>query len=362
MAAPVGRDSLPEHWSYGVCADGRVFFVECRVTDQCLSPGVVSDVPRGWEEGFTDQGASYFIKCRSRCCVCFSETAGKLKITSCKCQPKDSIHIQRCLHWLCVVLNDVPSSRPQPFVANETGWLTFLIGTDQRCLLEACSRIAESVLFRRLLILRAPPTLLLRQRKYPPKGRCYPERLGVIVHHNQGTTAFRHPVTGQISPENVDFILQEHPTHYIPLSFPSVSYISPSETRRDQKVIVGICIMALEDQFSSHVDFHQSRFQEEVPGEQNIVFTRFVFEPSLGISSPECLCILMMGLMCNSERSEHGDLNDLRSKPGKSPPVSAVEAVELCLLMHLKAFMLHLCSDLVPLNYYLATKHMLLST
>uniref|UniRef100_A0A4W6FZ57 Pleckstrin homology domain containing, family A member 7a n=1 Tax=Lates calcarifer TaxID=8187 RepID=A0A4W6FZ57_LATCA len=29
--------------------------------------------------------------------------------------------------------------------------------------------------------------------------------------HNQRTTAFRHPVTGQISPENVDFILQEQP-------------------------------------------------------------------------------------------------------------------------------------------------------
>ncbi|XP_041795818.1 pleckstrin homology domain-containing family A member 7-like isoform X8 [Chelmon rostratus] len=29
--------------------------------------------------------------------------------------------------------------------------------------------------------------------------------------HNQRTTAFRHPVTGQISPENLDFILQEQP-------------------------------------------------------------------------------------------------------------------------------------------------------
>ncbi|KAF5901369.1 pleckstrin homology domain-containing family A member 7 isoform X3, partial [Clarias magur] len=27
--------------------------------------------------------------------------------------------------------------------------------------------------------------------------------------HNQGTTAFRHPVTGQISPENTDFFVQE---------------------------------------------------------------------------------------------------------------------------------------------------------
>lgn len=28
-AAAVGRDALPEHWSYGVCRDGRVFFIKC---------------------------------------------------------------------------------------------------------------------------------------------------------------------------------------------------------------------------------------------------------------------------------------------------------------------------------------------
>ncbi|RXM31761.1 Pleckstrin homology domain-containing family A member 7 [Acipenser ruthenus] len=27
MAALLGRDTLPEYWSYGVCEDGRVFFV-----------------------------------------------------------------------------------------------------------------------------------------------------------------------------------------------------------------------------------------------------------------------------------------------------------------------------------------------
>uniref|UniRef100_A0A671YFN8 Pleckstrin homology domain containing, family A member 7a n=1 Tax=Sparus aurata TaxID=8175 RepID=A0A671YFN8_SPAAU len=102
MAAPLGRDTLPEHWSYGVCGDGRVFFIndETRTTTwlhprsaEPVNSGhmIRSDLPRGWEEGFTDEGASFFIN------------------------------------------------------------------------------------------------------------------------HNQRTTTFRHPVTGQISPENLDFILQEQP-------------------------------------------------------------------------------------------------------------------------------------------------------
>lgn len=28
MAAPLGRDTLPDYWSYGVCRDGRVFFIK----------------------------------------------------------------------------------------------------------------------------------------------------------------------------------------------------------------------------------------------------------------------------------------------------------------------------------------------
>ncbi|XP_029009353.1 pleckstrin homology domain-containing family A member 7-like isoform X3 [Betta splendens] len=72
MAAPLGRDSLPEHWSYGVCADGRVFFIDDDTrTTTWLHPRsgepvhsghtVRSDLARGWEEGFTDAGATYFI-------------------------------------------------------------------------------------------------------------------------------------------------------------------------------------------------------------------------------------------------------------------------------------------------------------
>ncbi|XP_019116619.2 pleckstrin homology domain-containing family A member 7 isoform X9 [Larimichthys crocea] len=72
MAAPLGRDALPEHWSYGVCGDGRVFFIndETRETTwlhprsgEPVNSGhmIRSDLPRGWEEGFTNEGASYFI-------------------------------------------------------------------------------------------------------------------------------------------------------------------------------------------------------------------------------------------------------------------------------------------------------------
>nr|XP_020861026.1 pleckstrin homology domain-containing family A member 7 isoform X6 [Phascolarctos cinereus] len=71
-AAGVGRDSLPEHWSYGVCRDGRVFFIDdqrrCTTwlhprTGEPVNSGhmIRSDLPRGWEEGFSEEGASYFI-------------------------------------------------------------------------------------------------------------------------------------------------------------------------------------------------------------------------------------------------------------------------------------------------------------
>ncbi|KAM8876680.1 pleckstrin homology domain-containing family A member 7 isoform 3-T3 [Synchiropus picturatus] len=72
MAAPLGRDTLPACWSYGVCRDGRVFFINDKSrnttwlhprTGEPVNSGhmIRSDLPRGWEEGFTEEGASYFI-------------------------------------------------------------------------------------------------------------------------------------------------------------------------------------------------------------------------------------------------------------------------------------------------------------
>ncbi|XP_072905501.1 pleckstrin homology domain-containing family A member 7 isoform X4 [Hemitrygon akajei] len=77
MAAELRREMLPDHWSYGVCRDGRIFFIDDHTrTTSWLHPRTAlpvnsghmirSDLPRGWEEGFSEEGASYFINHNQR--------------------------------------------------------------------------------------------------------------------------------------------------------------------------------------------------------------------------------------------------------------------------------------------------------
>ncbi|XP_038664004.1 pleckstrin homology domain-containing family A member 7 isoform X10 [Scyliorhinus canicula] len=72
MAAELRRETLPAYWSYGVCQDGRIFFIDDQTrtttwlhprTGEPVNSGhmIRSDLPRGWEEGFSEEGASYFI-------------------------------------------------------------------------------------------------------------------------------------------------------------------------------------------------------------------------------------------------------------------------------------------------------------
>ncbi|XP_076879918.1 pleckstrin homology domain-containing family A member 7 isoform X8 [Brachyhypopomus gauderio] len=89
MAAPLGRDTLPDSWSYGVCGDGRVFFINDKTrtttwlhprTDEPVNSGhmIRSDLPRGWEEGFTVEGASYFINHNERTTVFRHPVTGQI--------------------------------------------------------------------------------------------------------------------------------------------------------------------------------------------------------------------------------------------------------------------------------------------
>ncbi|XP_059420866.1 pleckstrin homology domain-containing family A member 7-like isoform X3 [Carassius carassius] len=89
MAAPLRRDTLPENYSYGVCCDGRVFFIndETRTTSwlhpctgEPVNSGhmIRSDLPPGWEEGFTTEGASFFIDHNQRTTTFIHPVTGQI--------------------------------------------------------------------------------------------------------------------------------------------------------------------------------------------------------------------------------------------------------------------------------------------
>uniref|UniRef100_A0A8C1UJK4 Pleckstrin homology domain containing, family A member 7a n=1 Tax=Cyprinus carpio TaxID=7962 RepID=A0A8C1UJK4_CYPCA len=89
MAAPLRRDTLPENYCYGVCCDGRVFFIndETRSTSwlhpctgEPVNSGhmIRSDLPTGWEEGFTKEGASFFIDHNQRTTTFIHPVTGQI--------------------------------------------------------------------------------------------------------------------------------------------------------------------------------------------------------------------------------------------------------------------------------------------
>uniref|UniRef100_A0A673GVC0 Pleckstrin homology domain-containing family A member 7-like n=1 Tax=Sinocyclocheilus rhinocerous TaxID=307959 RepID=A0A673GVC0_9TELE len=89
MAAPLRRDTLPENYCYGVCSDGRVFFIndETRSTSwlhpctgEPVNSGhmIRSDLPTGWEEGFTKEGASFFIDHNQRTTTFIHPVTGQI--------------------------------------------------------------------------------------------------------------------------------------------------------------------------------------------------------------------------------------------------------------------------------------------
>ncbi|XP_070601547.1 pleckstrin homology domain-containing family A member 7-like isoform X2 [Erythrolamprus reginae] len=64
---------LPGKWTYGVCKDGRIFFINDETKSTCwthpssgysIQSGHFSwpDMPKGWEMDTTSTGTTFFIK------------------------------------------------------------------------------------------------------------------------------------------------------------------------------------------------------------------------------------------------------------------------------------------------------------
>lgn len=61
MAAPLGRDTLPDLWSYGVCRDGRVFFIKWAVVVVGFFPHYYYYYYCSSEALFTQQDVRCFV-------------------------------------------------------------------------------------------------------------------------------------------------------------------------------------------------------------------------------------------------------------------------------------------------------------
>ncbi|XP_051885023.1 pleckstrin homology domain-containing family A member 7 isoform X4 [Pristis pectinata] len=133
MAAELRREMLPDHWSYGVCKDGRIFFIDDQTrTTTWLHPRTAlpvnsghmirSDLPRGWEEGFSEEGASYFVNHNQRATSFRHPVTGQIspENTEYILKEQPNIHMSK----------QQTDQRPQSVVSeSSTGVTTSTVGT-----------------------------------------------------------------------------------------------------------------------------------------------------------------------------------------------------------------------------------------
>ncbi|XP_078405380.1 pleckstrin homology domain-containing family A member 7 isoform X5 [Cetorhinus maximus] len=109
MAAELRRETLPAHWSYGVCQDGRIFFIDDQTrtttwlhprTGEPVNSGhmIRSDLPQGWEEGFSEEGASYFINHNQRTSSFRHPVTGQISSENIEYTLKEQPDIQMSKH------------------------------------------------------------------------------------------------------------------------------------------------------------------------------------------------------------------------------------------------------------------------
>ncbi|KAF3855197.1 hypothetical protein F7725_023252 [Dissostichus mawsoni] len=171
-----------------------------------------SDLPRGWEEGFTNDGASFFIKMGNCCSRDPSRGAGH-----------ELVPIKRHTTW--------PATAKVVANVEDHEFSTWDLTGDASMLSHSALlfREGEEPVFISHTRLDSPdiiPSLceLAPQLIFSPHLSVIPALKPTAP--SLRTTAFRHPVSGQISAENMDFILQEQPQGASLLSKPAVELLS----------------------------------------------------------------------------------------------------------------------------------------